>query len=183
MRELESGAIANPTEERMVGHYWLRNPALAPTPQIRAEIEETIQRIKKFADDIRTGRITAENGKRFEHVLHVGIGGSALGPEFVATALGSPHDPMDISFFDNTDPDGFDRVFDKIGDRLSQTLVVVVSKSGGTKGNTQWNAGGGSEIRCEGTSISKARCRRYGRWERVGQTCRSKRMAGALPDA
>ena len=133
MRELESGAIANPTEERMVGHYWLRNPALAPTPQIRAEIEETIQRIKKFADDIRTGRITAENAQRFEHVLHVGIGGSALGPEFVATALGSPHDPMDISFFDNTDPDGFDRVFDKIGDRLSQTLVVVVSKSGGTK--------------------------------------------------
>ena len=133
MRELESGAIANPTEERMVGHYWLRNPALAPTPQIRAEIEETIQRIKKFADDIRTGRITAENAQRFEHVLHVGIGGSALGPEFVATALGSPHDPMNISFFDNTDPDGFDRVFDKIGDRLSQTLVVVVSKSGGTK--------------------------------------------------
>jgi glucose-6-phosphate isomerase len=40
---------------------------------------------------------------------------------------------MKISFFDNTDPDGFDRVFDKIGDRLSQTLVVVVSKSGGTK--------------------------------------------------
>ena len=133
MRELESGAIANPTEERMVGHYWLRNPALAPTPQIRAEIEETIQRIKKFADDIHTGKITAENGKRFEHVLHVGIGGSALGPEFVASALGSPHDPMDISFFDNTDPDGFDRVFDEIGNRLSQTLVVVVSKSGGTK--------------------------------------------------
>jgi glucose-6-phosphate isomerase len=117
----------------MVGHYWLRNPSLAPTPQIRAEIEETIQRIKKFAEDIHTGKITTENGKRFEHVLHIGIGGSALGPEFVANALGSPHDPMDISFFDNTDPDGFDRVFDQIGDRLSQTLVIVVSKSGGTK--------------------------------------------------
>ena len=133
MRELEAGAIANPTEKRMVGHYWLRNPALAPTPEIQAEIEDTIRRIKTFAEDIHTGKITAENGKRFEHVLHVGIGGSALGPEFVATALGSPHGPMNISFFDNTDPDGFDRVFDKIGDRLSQTLVVVVSKSGGTK--------------------------------------------------
>src|SRR6266571_1861366 len=30
MRELEAGAIANPDEKRMVGHYWLRNPALAP---------------------------------------------------------------------------------------------------------------------------------------------------------
>ena len=30
---LEAGAIANPDEGRMVGHYWLRNPALAPTPE------------------------------------------------------------------------------------------------------------------------------------------------------
>jgi glucose-6-phosphate isomerase len=49
MRELEAGAIANPTENRMVGHYWLRNPALAPTPEIRSEIEDTIRRIKAFA--------------------------------------------------------------------------------------------------------------------------------------
>jgi glucose-6-phosphate isomerase len=133
MRELETGAIANPIEKRMVGHYWLRNPALAPTPEIRAEIEDTIQRIRKFAEDVQNGRIAAENGKRFEHVLHIGIGGSALGPEFVAEALGSPHDPMDIFFLDNTDPDGFDRVFDRIGNRLSQTLGIVVSKSGGTK--------------------------------------------------
>src|SRR5437667_8811122 len=56
-----------------------------------------------------------------------------MGPQFVADALGSSHDPMDIFFFDNTDPEGFDRVFDRIGNRLSQTLVVVVSKSGGTK--------------------------------------------------
>ena len=41
MRELEAGAIANPTENRMVGHYWLRNPALAPTPELRAEIQGT----------------------------------------------------------------------------------------------------------------------------------------------
>jgi glucose-6-phosphate isomerase len=133
MQELETGAVANPTEKRMVGHYWLRNPALAPTPEIKAEIEDTIQSIKKFAEDVHRSKITAENGKRFEQVLHIGIGGSALGPEFVAEALGSPHDPMDIFFFDNTDPDGFDRVFDRLGDRLSQTLVVVVSKSGGTK--------------------------------------------------
>jgi glucose-6-phosphate isomerase len=51
----------------------------------------------------------------------------------VADALGSTRDPMDIYFFDNTDPDGFDRVFAKIGQYLSQTLVIVVSKSGGTK--------------------------------------------------
>src|SRR6266436_3341395 len=114
MRELEAGAIANPTEKRMVGHYWLRNPGLAPTPEIRAEIEDTIQRLKKFAEDVHKGKITAENGKRFEHVLHIGIGGSALGPQLVADALGSARDRMDIHFFDNTDPNGFDRVFQRI---------------------------------------------------------------------
>src|SRR5437899_2591526 len=133
MRALEAGAIANPTEKRMVGHYWLRNPTLAPTPEIRTEIEETVKRIKTFAADIRGGKITAENGKSFKHVLLIGIGGSALGPQFVSDALGSRHDPMDILFFDNTDPDGFDRVFEKMSDELGQTLVVVVSKSGGTK--------------------------------------------------
>jgi glucose-6-phosphate isomerase len=133
MRELEAGAIANPTEKRMVGHYWLRNPALAPTPDLRTEIEDTVRRIKSFAEDVHAKKITAENGKSFEHVLLIGIGGSALGPQLVADALGSAHDPMNIFFFDNTDPDGFDRVFERMDDLLAQTLVIVISKSGGTK--------------------------------------------------
>src|SRR5262245_8786161 len=133
MRALEAGGIANPNEKRMVGHYWLRNPTLAPTTQIRTEIEETIKGVKAFAADVHAGKITTENGKPFKHVLLIGIGGSALGPQFVSDALGSSASVMDIFFFDNTDPDGFDRLFEKMGDELAQTLVVVVSKSGGTK--------------------------------------------------
>jgi glucose-6-phosphate isomerase len=133
MRELEGGAIANPDEQRMVGHYWLRNPALAPNTQLRRDIEETNQRIKQFASDAHTGKIAPAAGKKFAHILLIGIGGSALGPQFISDALGSTRDQMDIYFFDNTDPDGFDRVFDKMGNRLSQTLVIVISKSGGTK--------------------------------------------------
>jgi glucose-6-phosphate isomerase len=45
MRELEAGAIANPDEKRMVGHYWLRNPALTPSAELRADIEETRQKV------------------------------------------------------------------------------------------------------------------------------------------
>ena len=78
-------------------------------------------------------KIVTESGQRFEHILLIGIGGSALGPQFISNALGSTADPMQIHFFDNTDPDGFDRVFDKIDKILPQTLVVVISKSGGTK--------------------------------------------------
>jgi glucose-6-phosphate isomerase len=133
MRDLEAGGIANPDEKRMVGHYWLRDARLAPNAQLRADIQDTNARIKKFARDVHSGKIVAGEGQRFAHVLLIGIGGSALGPQFIADALGSSRDPMDIFFFDNTDPDGFDKVFDKIGDGLAQTLVVVISKSGGTK--------------------------------------------------
>ena len=50
-----------------------------------------------------------------------------------ARSVSAPLSDMDIFFFDNTDPEGFDRVFDRIGEGLAQTLVIVVSKSGGTK--------------------------------------------------
>src|SRR5205807_8071432 len=101
MRELEAGAIANPTEKRMVGHYWLRNPALAPTPELRTEIEDTVRRIKSFAEDAHAQKITAENGKSSRHVLLIGIGGLALGPRLVADAPVSAHEPSDIFFVDN----------------------------------------------------------------------------------
>jgi glucose-6-phosphate isomerase len=133
MRELEAGALANPDEKRMVGHYWLRNSSLVPNDQLRRDIEDTNQRIKRFAADVHAGKIAPERGKRFEHILLIGIGGSALGPQFVADALGSEGDSMNIYFLDNTDPDGFDRVFGKIDNRFGQTLVIVTSKSGGTK--------------------------------------------------
>ncbi len=133
MHELEAGEIANPDENRMVGHYWLRRPELAPNDELRADVEATNTRIQKFASEVHAGRISAPNGKPFERILLIGIGGSALGPQFIADALGSANDQMEIFFFDNTDPDGFDRVFAKIGDGFAQTLVVVISKSGGTK--------------------------------------------------
>jgi glucose-6-phosphate isomerase len=132
MRQLEAGGIANVDEHRMVGHYWLRNPGLAPSASLRNDIEETNARIKKFAAEIHAGDIAPATGK-FRHLLIIGIGGSALGPQFVADALGNAGDPMDAFFFDNTDPDGFDRVWGKLKDALEETLVIVISKSGGTK--------------------------------------------------
>jgi glucose-6-phosphate isomerase len=133
MRELEAGAIANPDENRMVGHYWLRHPKLAPTAELRADIEETNARIKQFTADVHMGKVAPQQGGRFKHILLVGIGGSALGPQFIADALGQSTDPMDISFLDNTDPDGFDRIFNRVGTHFAHTLTVVISKSGGTK--------------------------------------------------
>ena len=132
MAALEKGAIANPDEKRMVGHYWLRAPELAPTPEIRREITDTLAAIKTFASRVHQGAIAGPRG-RFRHLLVIGIGGSALGPQFVSHALGRPgSDQMSLSFFDNTDPDGFDAVLAGLADKLQETLVVVISKSGGT---------------------------------------------------
>jgi glucose-6-phosphate isomerase len=132
MTALEAGAIANPDEKRMVGHYWLRNPALAPNPGIRQEIEEALRQVKDFAAHVHAGDILGAKGP-FKYFLLIGIGGSALGPQFVANALSRANkDKMTPYFFDNTDPDGFDNILSSIPE-LGQTLTVVVSKSGGTK--------------------------------------------------
>lgn len=133
MRELEKGAIANPDEKRMVGHYWLRRPDLAPTPEIRDEITRTLASIKDFAAKVHSGAIHGKGGP-FKNLLLIGIGGSALGPQFVTQALGNPStDELRAFFFDNTDPDGMARVLSSIGNELGQTIVIVISKSGGTK--------------------------------------------------
>src|SRR6185437_7187203 len=132
MAALEKGAIANPDEKRMVGHYWLRAPELAPTPEIRKEITDTLAAIKAFAARVHSGALTGPRG-RFRHLLVIGIGGSAFGPQFVSHALGRPGlDQLSPVFFDNTDPDGFDAVLAGLADKLPETLAVVISKSGGT---------------------------------------------------
>jgi len=133
MAEIEQGAIANRDENRMVGHYWLRNPALAPQPEITQAIEQTLVKIEKFAEAIHAGSIRGAGGG-FENLLVIGIGGSALGPQFVAKALGHPGKrKLRLFFIDNTDPDGIDQTLADIGQALSKTLCLVISKSGGTK--------------------------------------------------
>lgn len=133
MKALEGGAIANPDEKRQVGHYWLRAPELAPSPELTREITQMQRDVRAFAEEIHGGRIKPERRPRFTRLLVIGIGGSALGPQLVADALGGPADRMAVSFFDNTDPDGMDRVLKGLGEALEETLTVVISKSGGTK--------------------------------------------------
>ena len=52
--------------------------------EITAEIRQTNDMIKKFAADVHSGAIRPPTAAKFTHVLSIGIGGSALGPMFVA---------------------------------------------------------------------------------------------------
>ena len=132
MADLEGGFTANPDENRMVGHYWLRAPELAPTGELTRKIRRTVRQIRLFAGRVHGGEITGQSGP-FQHLLVVGIGGSALGPQFVADALGHPkRDHLALHFFDNTDPDGMDRTLSDLDGELGRTLCAIISKSGGT---------------------------------------------------
>ncbi len=132
MEKLEGGAIANPDEGRMVGHYWLRAPELAPTQELKNEISECLAKVKTFVEKVHSGKIRTERGSTFKNVLVCGIGGSSLGPVFVSKALSSGDDKMKLYFLDNTDPAGMDDVFRAVAQDLDETLTIVISKSGGT---------------------------------------------------
>src|SRR3954466_8866307 len=89
MTRLEGGAISNPDEKRMVGHYWLRAPHLPPSPEITKEIFDALAAVIMFAAKVHAGEIGGPKGK-FKSLLVIGIGGSALGPALVHPALGHP---------------------------------------------------------------------------------------------
>jgi glucose-6-phosphate isomerase len=132
MAALEGGAIANPDEQRQVGHYWLRAPDLAPDPDASRHISGEIDRIEAFGRDVLSGALASSPGRPFTDVLWIGIGGSGLGPLLMIRALQEPGAGLPFHFFDNVDPDGMRRTLASLGERLATTLVIVVSKSGGT---------------------------------------------------
>lgn len=132
MKRIEAGEIMNPDENRQVGHYWLRDSSIAPA-EYREQIDADVVAADKFGRDVREGKIRGGAGETIKHYLFIGIGGSALGPQLVTQALADQKMRENSWFFDNTDPEGIDRVIAEIGkERLRQTLVVVTSKSGGT---------------------------------------------------
>lgn len=132
MARLEEGAIANADEGRQVGHYWLRNPQLAPDAAAGARIAAEVDQLEAFGAQVRSGAIAPPSGSPFSDVLWIGIGGSGLGPLLILRALQQPQRGLPFHLFDNVDPQGFATTLETLGERLLTTLVVVVSKSGGT---------------------------------------------------
>ncbi len=202
MKALEGGAVANPDENRMVGHYWLRAPQLAPTETLRNAITSTVQAVKDFTAKVHSGAVGGPKG-RFTQLLVVGIGGSALGPQLVNHALGQPGaDRLAVTFFDNTDPDGMDYVLASLAGKLPETLVVVISKSGGTvetrngmlEAAAAFGAAGldpakhfvavtGEGSKLEQTAIKEGWLARFPMWDWVGGRTSELSAVGLLPAA
>jgi glucose-6-phosphate isomerase len=202
MDELEAGGVANPDEKRMVGHYWLRAPELAPSPEVTRTIRETQERVLDFAARVHEGRVKPPRADRFRRLLVIGIGGSALGPQLVADALGGPADRLTPHFLDNTDPEGIDRVLRGLGEGLAETLAIVISKSGGTaetrngmlEATAAWSARGldlGTQavaVTREGSALDTYSrehgfLERFPMWDWVGGRTSETSAVGLLPAA
>lgn len=132
MKAIEAGEIKNPDEGRKVTHFTDRPEYLR---------SELFQSVKNFSDEVAAGKILSASGKKFSSVVINGIGGSALGPQLMQFAINGPYwnelsdeqrkGYLKIYFLDNTDPAGVTDLMPVLD--WEATLVVTISKSGGTQ--------------------------------------------------
>ena len=127
-----SGKKINVTENRAVLHIALRNlsnkPIFVDGKDVMPEINAVLNKIKKFTDEIHSGTRLSINGKRFTNILAIGIGGSYLGPEYLAEACKPYAKPgMNLVFLANVDGTDFARKTQ--GLKADETLVIVISKT------------------------------------------------------
>lgn len=139
---LFAGGIVNPSEDRAAEH-----------PAERGEgAPESVARVRHFHARMRSliDAIEAEAFGPIRHILHVGIGGSALGPDLLVDALGRDAGRYDVAVVSNVDGAALEEVFKRFDP--SATLLAVASKTFTTTETMlnatsalQWMAEGGAE--------------------------------------
>ncbi|MFY7853020.1 MAG: glucose-6-phosphate isomerase, partial [Brevundimonas sp.] len=128
---LFGGEAVNDTEGRAVLHPALRaavgSDFRALGEPVSAEVDQVRRAMAQYATAVREGHETGATGKPFKAIVHVGIGGSDLGPRLIWDAL-RPLDPaIDIRFVANIDPRDMAEAL--TGLEPETTLVIVVSKT------------------------------------------------------
>jgi glucose-6-phosphate isomerase len=131
------GDPINTTEKRAVLHTALRSD-FAGSAAIQAEVKASRQKLKDYVAAVRGGKKLGVTGKKFRHVVNIGIGGSDLGPLLVCDALRAEWSgditPHFVSNVDRTQLEDLTRTLDP-----AETLVIVCSKTFITQ-ETQTNA-------------------------------------------
>ena len=121
--DLFAGSPVNNTEHRPALHMELRRPA----NECRQDVGETRERFLRFAESIRNGQHLGASGKPVSTVVHIGIGGSHLGPELATQALGTLGQAPNIRFLANIDGDAASSAL--AGLDPATTLICIASKS------------------------------------------------------
>lgn len=131
MKETEDGVRVNRDEDRQVGHFWLRDPATAPTMKQATDIGDTSSEVVDWIQKCADGSVLIEEAHPITDVIHIGMGGSSLGPEFLVRALGTPTG-CTVHFLDNIDAHSVVTLLNTLRERMASTLILVLSKSGST---------------------------------------------------
>ncbi|MFN3776393.1 glucose-6-phosphate isomerase [Sphingomonas parapaucimobilis] len=116
---LFGGEVVNVTEGRAVEHTAERGEG---NPESVATARQSHARMRALIDAIE-----AEALGPIRHVLHIGIGGSALGPDLLVDALGRDSDRYDVAIVSNVDGVALEEVFKRFDP--AATLLVVASKT------------------------------------------------------
>jgi glucose-6-phosphate isomerase len=116
---LFAGGIVNPSEGRPATHVAERGSG-APDDVDLATARR--QRMRALVDAIEAGAFGDLTG-----VLHIGIGGSVLGPALLVDALGRRSATLQVRFLSNIDGAAFDEAVELLDP--ATTLVVVASKT------------------------------------------------------
>ncbi|WP_298950858.1 glucose-6-phosphate isomerase [uncultured Nonlabens sp.] len=127
-----NGTAINATENRAVLHTALRTEDVSTG--IADKVTAALASKKKmftFVDGINAGTITAANGKKFDTIVNIGIGGSDLGPVMIYEAMQAYKNDLTLHFVSNVEGDHVEEVLKKINPET--TLFVIVSKSFGTQ--------------------------------------------------
>ena len=120
---LLAGEAVNDTEQRPAWHSALRAGAAAP-----AEVQAAQARMRALARRLREGAWRGATGRPIRHIVHLGTGGSDLGPRLVVDALAEAATPaLRMRFASNVDPLDLERALR--GAEPEATLCVVVSKT------------------------------------------------------
>ncbi len=129
-----AGEHINTTEDRAVLHTALRRPAsdkgkfIVDGQDTVADVHEVLDRMYAFAERVRSGEWKGVSGKKIEHLVSIGIGGSDLGPVMVYEALKPMADAgIDCRYISNIDPN--DAAEKLRGLDPETTLVIIVSKT------------------------------------------------------
>ena len=122
-----TGAHVNSTEDRPALHCAARLFEHTP-PEARAESAKTLSQLQTFVRKIHSGALAGSTGKPIMHVVHIGIGGSDLGPRLVYEALiPSVTLKLRVSFAANVDETEIRSILDNANP--AETLFIVASKS------------------------------------------------------
>ena len=128
---LMSGATVNASEARPALHTALRAPTAEAPKSVSSLVAAERDRRLSLANDIIKGRRRGGAGRPFTDVVHIGIGGSHLGPALAVDALPAQgFRPPRIHFLSNVDGRALDEALGGLDPQT--TLVAVASKSFGT---------------------------------------------------